>query len=293
MFSRQEKAIHIFSHVILIISSLVCAVPFLLLIMASITGESSLIIDGYQLFPKEFSFTAWNYLWLQRFSIFRAYGITFITTIVGTGISLVITTLLAYPLSMPYFRGRNIIMFLVVFSMLFNGGLVPTYIMYTRYFNMKNTLSSLIIPFMLMNGFNVLLIRNYFVHSVPHEMIEAGRIDGANEYGILLRIVLPISTPIMATIILMTGLAYWNNWYNGLIFLSDDKLYSIQVLLNAILQNVQFLANNETAVRANIRLPTASVRMAIAAIAVIPILIAYPFFQKSFVKSITIGAVKG
>jgi putative aldouronate transport system permease protein len=146
---------------------------------------------------------------------------------------------------------------------------------------------------MLMNAFNVLLIRNYFVNSVPREIIEAGRIDGASEYGILLKIVLPISAPILATIGLMTGLAYWNNWYNGLIYLSDDTWYSIQVLLNAILQNVQFLASNEVGSRITMQLPATSIRMAIAAIAVIPILIAYPFFQKYFVKSITLGAVKG
>jgi putative aldouronate transport system permease protein len=189
--------------------------------------------------------------------------------------------------------GVRIVMFLVVFSMLFNGGLVPTYIMYTQFFHIKNTLWALIVPNMLMNAFNVLLIRNYFFSSVPLEIIEAGRIDGAGEYVILFKIILPISTPILATVGLMNGLAFWNNWYNGLIYLSDDKYYSIQVMLNAILQNVQFLASHNVGVAAAVPLPTAAVRMAIATIAVIPILIVYPFFQKYFVKSITMGAVKG
>jgi putative aldouronate transport system permease protein len=292
MLSRQERGIIIGSHFILFLAAASCAVPFLLMFAASLTSERSLAAAGYWFIPREFSTAAYAYLWLQKYSIIRAYGITIFTTVVGTAISLFITVLLAYPLSMPRLPGKGIIMFFVVFSMLFNGGLVPTYIMYTQYFHIKNTIWSLIVPNMLMNAFNVLLIRNYF-SGIPHEMIEAGRIDGAGEYMILLKIVLPISAPILATIGLMNGLAYWNNWYNGLIYLSDDKLYSIQVMLNAILQSVQFLASRNVGVSAAIPLPTASVRMAIAVIAVIPVLIAYPFFQRYFVKSITLGAVKG
>jgi putative aldouronate transport system permease protein len=293
MLSRQEKVILSFAHLVLILASAACVIPFVIMIMASVASENSLILFGYRIFPREYSLDAYKYLWLQKDSIFRAYGITIMTTAVGTVLSLIITVLLAYPLSMRYLPGRGIVSFLLIFSMLFNGGLVPTYIMYTQYFHMKNTLWALIVPGLLMNAFNVILIRSYFVSSLPGEMIEAGRIDGAGEYGILLKIVLPISTPILATIGLMTGLGYWNNWYNGLIYLNDDKLYSLQVLLNAILQNVQYLANNEIGSRINMKLPTVSVRMAIAAIAVVPILIAYPFFQKYFVKSITMGAIKG
>jgi putative aldouronate transport system permease protein len=291
--SRQEKGIVIGSHIILFLAAASCAVPFLLMFAASFTSERSLVATGYWFIPKEFSSAAYDYLWLQKNIIIRAYGITVFTTVFGTTVSLLITVLLAYPLSMTRLPGKGVIMFFVVFSLLFNGGLVPTYIMYTQYFHIKNTIWSLIIPNMLMNAFNVLLIRNYFFSSVPHEMIEAGRIDGAGEYMILLKIVLPISAPILATVGLMNGLAYWNNWYNGLIYLSDDKLYSIQVMLNAILQSVQFLASHNVGVSAAIPLPTAAVRMAIAVIAVIPVLIAYPFFQKYFVKSITLGAVKG
>ncbi|MDR0656208.1 MAG: carbohydrate ABC transporter permease, partial [Treponema sp.] len=139
MLSRQERIILAISHAVLILASAVCVVPFLLLIMASVAAENSLIVNGYRLVPKEFSFAAYEYLWLQKDSILRAYGITIISTAIGTAVSLIITVLLAYPLSMLYFKGRKIIMFLLVFSMLFNGGLVPTYIMYTQYFHLKNT----------------------------------------------------------------------------------------------------------------------------------------------------------
>jgi putative aldouronate transport system permease protein len=263
------------------------------MLSASITDENMLIAGGYKLLPPKINFGAYQYLFLQGENILRAYGITVTITAVGTFVSLVITCLLAYPLSMKNLPGRRAVMFFVVFAMLFNGGLVPTYVMYTQYFHLKNTILSLIIPGLLMRVFNVLLVRSYFITSVPMELIEAGRIDGCGEYGILFRIVLPVSTPIIATVGLLTGLMYWNDWYNGLIFLSEEKLYSLQVLLNAILMNVQFLANNNVGQRLTIPLPTVSVRMAIAALAVVPILVIYPFFQKYFVRSITMGAVKG
>jgi putative aldouronate transport system permease protein len=230
---------------------------------------------------------------MQGENILRAYGITILVTIVGTCVSIIITCLLAYPLSMQQLPGRKVIMFIVVFAMLFNGGLVPTYILYTQYLHLKNTIASLIVPGLLMRVFNVLLVHSYFISSVPAELIEAARVDGCGEYGIFLRIVMPISTPIIATVGLLTGLTYWNDWYNGLIFLTNERLYSLQVLLNAILSNVQYLAQNEVGARLTMALPATSVRMAIAAIAVIPVLIVYPFFQKYFVKSITMGAIKG
>jgi putative aldouronate transport system permease protein len=293
MLSRQDKAVLVISHGLLIFCALTCVIPFVVMLSASITDENMLIAGGYKLLPPKISFGAYQYLFLQGENILRAYGITVIVTAAGTFVSLLITCLLAYPLSMKNLPGRKAVMFFVVFAMLFNGGLVPTYIMYTQYFHLKNTILSLIIPGLLMRVFNVLLVRSYFITSVPMELIEAGRIDGCGEYGILLRIVLPVSTPIIATIGLLTGLTYWNDWYNGLIFLSEERLYSLQVLLNAILMNVQFLANSTVGQRLAIALPTVSVRMAIAALAVVPILVIYPFFQKYFVRSITMGAVKG
>jgi putative aldouronate transport system permease protein len=293
MLSKQEKAVLTISHTALILASLVCAVPFLVMLSASITGEHDLLVKGYGLFPRSVSFEAYRYLWMQGENITRAYGTTVLVTALGTSLSIIITCLLAYPLSMNNLPGRKTIMFLVVFAMLFNGGLVPTYILYTQYLRLKNTIAALIVPGLLMRVFNVLLVRSYFVSSVPSELIEAGRVDGCGEYGIFLRIVVPVSTPIIATIGLLTGLTYWNDWYNGLIFLTDEKLYSLQVLLNAILSNVQYLANNELGARLTIALPATSARMAIAAIAVVPVLAVYPFFQKYFVRSITMGAIKG
>ena len=293
MLSKQDKVALAISHTALILASVACVIPFVVMVSASITEENYLILNGYGLLPKNISLEAYRYLMAQGENIFRAYGITIFVTATGTLISIIITCLLAYPLSMSNIPGRKVIMFFIVFAMLFSGGLVPTYVMYTQYFRLKNTIAALIVPGLLMRVFNVLLVRSYFVSSVPSELIEAGRVDGCGEYGIFLRIVVPISTPIIATIGLLTGLTYWNDWFNGLIYLNDQRLYSLQVLLNAILSNVQYLAQNELGARLTVPLPATAVRMAIASIAVVPILIIYPFFQKYFVRSITMGAIKG
>jgi putative aldouronate transport system permease protein len=180
--------------------------------------------------------------------------------------------------------------------MLFNGGLVPTYLLYTHYLNMKNTLFALLIPGLLLNGFNVMIIRTYFATNIPDAVIESALVDGAGKIKTFFRIVLPLSYPIMATIGLFSGIAYWNDWYNGLIYLTEAKLFSIQNILNRILLEVQFLQNADIGGHSGglaQKIPMTSVRMAIAAITIIPILIAYPFFQKYFVKGIMMGSVKG
>jgi ABC-type sugar transport system, permease component len=229
-------------------------------------------------------------------NIFRAYGITVFITVVGTITSLIITSLLAYPLSrkdMPY---NKVFTFIVFFTILFSGGLVPTYLVYTELIHIKNTIFSLIVPALLMSGFYVLLMRTFFLISVPSSVIESANIDGAGELRIFYKIVLPLSLPVLATVGLFESINYWNDWFNGMIFLTDSKLYSIQNLLNRILLDIQFLNkhnvnSSQSKIIANI--PKETVRMALAVIGIIPIMIAYPFFQKYFAKGLTIGAVKG
>jgi putative aldouronate transport system permease protein len=180
--------------------------------------------------------------------------------------------------------------------MLFNGGLVPTYLIYTQIFHIKNTLAGLIVPGLLMNGFNVILVRTFFATSIPEAIIESARIDGLGEFGTFVQIVMPLSLPILATLGLMTGVSYWNDWYNGLIYITEPNLFSLQNLLNRILENLSFLQRNSSlgaaAAREIARIPGNTVRMAMAVIGVIPVLAIYPFFQKYFVKGITIGAIK-
>lgn len=272
--------------------------PMILMVVSSFTDNNVLIAEGYKFWPSKWSAYAYKYIFSTGNSVIHAYGISIILTAVGTIASLAITTLLAYAISKKDLPGRGIITFLVVFSMLFNGGLVPTYIIYTNVFGIKNSFWALLIPGLLMNGFNVMLMKSYFVSSIPGEILDAAYIDGAGEVQTFVSIVIPLSKPIMATIALFAGIAYWNDWMNGYIYITKrTDLYSVQNLLNRMMQNIQFLSQSSSNIQnANADLsaiPLASVRMAMAAVGVFPILIAYPFVQKYFVKGITLGGVKG
>ncbi|WOC32931.1 carbohydrate ABC transporter permease [Caproicibacterium argilliputei] len=185
-------------------------------------------------------------------------------------------------------------MFFVVFTMLFNGGLVPSYLMWTQVFQMKDSLAAYILPGLLTNAFFIILMKTYFENSIPTSLIEAAQIDGANEAIILFKIVMPLALPIVATLGLFSGLNYWNDWMNGLIYISDSHKFSIQVLLNQMLQDIQTLSSGVVKQSVSTSaMPASGVRMAIAVIAALPIMVIYPFFQKYFQKGIMVGAVKG
>lgn len=294
---EKNKGFQVGAHIAMAILSLCCIFPFLLLIMSSITDEQELIRNGYTLFPKALSLNAYQYMFKSSNKIISAYGITILSTVVGTVCGLSMTILMAYPLSRRDLPGRNGLAFYVFFTMLFSGGLVPTYIMYTRYIKVSNTIWALIIPSLVVNAFYVIMMRTYFSTNIPEAVIEAARIDGAGEFRILLTIVLPMSIPMVATMTLLIGLSYWNDWKNGLYYLQQNKsLYSIQVLLNDMLRDVQALKSGMDAAAAaeiTANMPSTGIKMAIAVVGVLPVLVVYPFFQKYFVKGITIGAVKG
>ena len=294
---ERNKTFQVVVHGIMVLLCLVCVLPFLLLIMSSVADENWLIMNGYSFFPAKLSADAYQYLLVDSSSIVRGYLISAFVTVAGTCISLVMTTLMAYPLSRKDLPGRYIFSFFIFFTLLFNGGLVPTYIMWTQTFHIKNTIFALLVPNLLMGAFYVIMMRTYFSSNIPDAVIEAARIDGAGEMRILLKIVLPMSLPIIATLALLTGLGYWNDWLNGLYYIQNDSLYSIQVLLNRMLMDVQFLMSSaNTAAAGNQQmgpLPSTGIKMAVAVLGALPALIIYPFFQKYFVKGITIGAVKG
>lgn len=291
---EKDRGFQIAAHILMIFLSVLCLFPFLLLIMSSVTDEQTLIREGYSIFPTKFSVDAYKYIFRNAATIFRAYGTTIMVTVIGTLANLVLTTLLAYPLSRKDLPHRNVWSFIVFFTMLFNGGLVPSYIMWTQYFHIKNTYAALIIPSLMMGAFYVIMMRTNLSQNIPEEVLEAARIDGAGEWKILIKVVLPMSMPIIATLMLLVGLAYWNDWMNGLYYLTKTKYYTIQVLLNAMLQDLQTLLSSS--IGANVdtsSMPSTSIKMAIAVVGAVPVLCIYPFFQKYFVKGITIGAVKG
>lgn len=295
MVEKSQK-FQIFAHILMLLLCICCLFPFLLLIVSSFSDEQTLIREGYSIIPRSFSLAAYQYIFRNAATIFRAYGTTIFVTVVGTVINIILTTLLAYPLSRKDLPHRNVWSFLVFFTMLFNGGLVPSYIMWTQYFHIKNSYAALIVPALMMGAFYVIMMRTNLAQNIPEEVLEAARIDGAGEWKILGRIVLPMSLPIVATLMLLVGLAYWNDWMNGLYYLTKTKYYTIQVLLNAMLQDLQVLLSSSSAAASNVDLsamPSTSIKMAIAVVGAIPVLCIYPFFQKYFVKGITIGAVKG
>lgn len=287
---KGHKKFLALSHAVLILVSVLAILPFWLLIMASFTNESYAVKHGYSLLPKEWSLAAYRYL-LDKWQLFgKGYLITIIVTVVGVVLCVLITLMFSYMLSRPGLPGGKILSFYVIFTMLFNGGLVSTYIMYAQTFHIKNTIFALIVPNLLTNAFYITMVRNYFTSSIPLELLEAARIDGCSEFGIFFKIALPLSKPIIATLGLLVGVNYWNDWQNGMYYLDDSKLYGIQNILNAINENAKYLMQGGGS---GTVMPTETVRMAAAILGILPILIVYPFFQDYFVKGITMGAVKG
>lgn len=292
----ESKSFNRVATVILTILVIIVMMPILLIVIASFTSETALIQNGYSYLPKAWSLDSYYYMVKQGIVIARAYGVSFFVTIVGTAASVLLTAMLAYPMSRKSFKYRNVLAFFVFFTMLFNGGIVPSYIMWTRFLQIKNTIWALILPNYLVTAFNVILVKNYYANNVPDSLVEAAQIDGASEFTIFRRIMLPLAVPSVATISLFTGINYWNDWINGLYFISSEKLYSIQLLLMKIMNNIQALRTNSNASLLGtgaVSLPGTSIRMAMAVIGILPIVIIYPFVQKYLVKGVVVGAVKG
>jgi len=294
--TRGERAFVIFSAVVMSLLTLIAFLPFILILVASFTDEVALVRDGYRFIPSAVSLDAYLYMKASAFTFIRAYGVSFLVTILGTVVGLLITSMLAYPMSRKDFKYHNTLAFIVFFTMLFSGGVVPSYIMWTQYFNVKDTLFALIVPNLLANGFNVLLVRNYFKSNVPIELIESAQIDGATEMRTFFRIMLPLSVPVLATVGLFMGLAYWNDWINALYYITKPQYYGIQNLLIRLMNNIQFLKSSQASnvLGANaVDLPSTSVRMAMAVVGILPILFILPTMQKYLTRGVVIGAVKG
>lgn len=296
MMSKSSKRFNIFANIFLILTVAACLIPLILLLISSFTDSNTLIRNGYSFFPKKMSLDAYKYLMQSGGQIMKAYGMSFVVTIFGVCVSLVLTTMLAYAISRPGLPGGKFLTFFVLFTMLFNGGLVPTYLMYTGTFHIKNTIWALIVPNLLVRAYYILLMRNFFQTNLPGEVIEAASIDGASHFQTFIQISLPMSKPILTTVGLFTMIQYWNDWQNGLYYITTKtSLYTIQNLLNRMIQEIQYLSSNATAGMSvdMSSIPSGTVRMAIAVIGVLPIAILYPFIQGNFAKGITVGAVKG
>ncbi|OCT10762.1 sugar ABC transporter permease [Paenibacillus pectinilyticus] len=274
---------------ILLIVSILCIIPLLLVVSASFSDETAISEYGYRLIPKVWSLFAYKYVLSEPKQILQAYGVTALVTSIGTVISLLVSSLLAYTLSRQSFVLRKPLSFYVFFTMLFNGGIVPTYILVTQYLHLKNSIWALIIPYIVIPWF-VLLLRSYFTQ-IPESLIESAKMEGAEELRIFFQIVIPLSLPAMATIGLFIILMYWNDWYLALMYVDTPRIYPLQYLLYSIMENINAISANPQTM--GIALPGQTARMAIAVLATGPILFAFMFVQRFFVRGLTVGAVKG
>lgn len=296
---NKKKAFSTYSIVsnIIMIFVVVCVVlPFLLLFMSSITDENTLVAEGYSFFPKKFSIASYAYIMRSGQQILKAYGISILVTVIGTIVHVLLAALMAYPLSNRNLPGRSILSFYVFFTMLFNGGIVPSYLMWSGTFHIKDTIWAQLMPTLLLSAWNVMMIRTYFQSNIPSALYEAAEIDGASQFKIFSTIVLPLGKPILVTIGTFAGLGYWNDWTNGLYYITTNKnVYNIQNLLNNMVSNIQFLAQSTTSNTAGAAaaIPTTGVQMAIAFVAILPIMLIFPLFSKYYAAGITLGAVKG
>lgn len=291
--STGDKILNGFFYVFIAIFSILCLIPFILVISASFTDETSLNKVGYTLWPSQFSLDAYK-LVLTAGDIPQAYLVTIFITVAGTLISMCLTCSVAYAMSVKNFKSRGRLALFIYFTMLFNGGLVPSYLLIKKVLGIDNSILVLILP-SICNAWNILLMRNFF-NGLPDSLAESAKIDGANDLTILVKIILPISKPGIATIGLFYALSYWNEWYKCLLYIdsSHSELYTLQYLIQRILRQVNYAANlpAEAASLAG-SLPTYSFRMATIVVAIGPIVMLYPFLQKYFVQGLTVGSVKG
>lgn len=289
--TRQKISVGVI-HAILIVLSLLFLLPLVVVISGSFSSEKDISLYGYALLPEHFTLTAYQFLFQDPTQILDAYGVSIFVTIVGSAASLLIMALLGYVISRRDFRFRRALSFFALFTMLFNGGLVPIYLIMTQLLHVQDTLLAYILPYLVL-PFYVLLLRTYF-SGLPTELIEAAKLDGASEWRIFFQIVVPLSTPALATVGLFSMLVYWNDWFQGLLYISNPHLFSLQYLLYQIQQNITILATSGSASDVSaVTIPSQSVLMAMAVIAIGPIILAFLFTQRYFVRGITLGGLKG
>ena len=282
-------------NVLLILICILTMIPVYVIVMASITSESSLAANGYRLWPEEFSGLAYRFLFGQGSIVMTAYMNTIISTVAGTVLSVIMVGLYAYPLSRINFKFGTFFTFFAFFTMLFSGGLVSYYMVTRQILLLQNTLWALFLP-SAFSPFWVIVMRTFYKMNVPDEIIEAARMDGAGEWRTFLQIVLPLSIPGLATVALFSAIGIWNNFFNCLLLVDDAQYFSLQFTIYTTLNNIRFLLENADRMQGLVNmsdLPSQTFRMAMAVVTVGPIIMAYPFFQRFFIKGLTIGAIKG
>lgn len=291
-----SKKIELFFKILLVIFAISCIFPFIFVVIISLTDEKSLAINGYQLIPEAWSMEAYRFIFSEGSQLLASLGVTLLITVIGTIIAIFMTGTYSYVLSRNSFPFRKFFTFYLFFTMLFAGGMVPSYLVMTKMLGLKNTIWALILP-LAFSPYNVIVLRTFFKKSIPESIIESAKMDGASEMRVFFQIVLPLALPGVATIGLFASLGYWNDWFNALLYIDNNKLLPLQYLLMKIQNTIDFMARNTDMTLAQQQsiqnsLPQESIRMAMVVVATVPIAIVYPFFQKYFVQGLTIGGVK-
>lgn len=290
-----SSSVNLGFNLLLLLACIVTLIPIYVIVIASVTSEAALTTNGYQLWPAEFSTMAYTFLFSQGSIVMTAYKNTIISTVAGTILSVAMVGLYAYPLSRDNFKFGTFFTFYAFFTMLFSGGLVAYYMVARQVLLLQNTLWALFLP-SAFSPFWVIVMRTFYKANVPNEIIEAARIDGASEWRTFVQIVVPLSVPGLATVALFSAIGIWNNFFNCLLLVDDAQYYSLQFTIYTTLNNIRFLLENADKMNALVNiseLPSQTFRMAMAVVTVGPIILAYPFFQRFFVKGLTIGAIKG
>ena len=283
-------------NVMFVILSIICVFPFIFVLMISISSEESIRNIGYALIPQSFSSAAYEFLWNEKDMILQSLFVSIEVTVIGTVLGVVLTTTMGYVLSRPQFKLRGFLQWVVFIPMIFTGGMVANYVVTSNILQLNDTLWCLVLP-LAVSSWNVTISKTFFRQTIPDSIIESAKIDGASQLTIFARIVVPISKPVFATVALFLTFGYWNDWLQAALYISKDSLRALQPLLQTMMGQLDYLANNPTAglslQQYRNQMPSESVRMAIATIIVVPIACAYPFFQKYFISGLTVGAVKG
>lgn len=291
--TKSDRIVMVIVYGIVALFAAACLYPLLLTLMTSITDEQTLIRDGYRMLPQKYSLAAYEMIATTMASkVLSAYKMTILVTVIGTALSLVVTASVAYVVSVRDFRQRNIINMMLYVPMVFSAGLLPWYIVCTKYYHLTNTIWALILPPCL-NVFNVFLMRNFF-QSLPAAVFESARIDGAGHFRIFAQIAVPMAQVGIITVGMMYALSYWNDYYNALMFIRKSEMYPMQYYLYNILSNIQFAARqSQTRTNYNIAIPSETMKMAIIIVTILPILFLYPVIQRYIVRGVVVGAVKG
>lgn len=297
--NRIHPVTNVVFNALFLILALVCFLPIVFIFIISITDNDVIRQQGYQLFvtAETFSAEAYEYLWSQRLTILNSLWVSVCVTAIGTVLGVLLTTVMGYVLSRREHKLNNFLTILIFIPMVFGGGMAASYVVNTQILHLKDTIWALILP-LAVSSFNVTISRTFFRNTIPDEVIESARIDGASQWTVFFKIVMPISKPVLATIGLFLAFGYWNDWFQSKLYISKDHLLSLQAMLDRMQSSLDFLTKNPTALLGDsgalrASMPQESVRMAIAFVVAVPIACVYPFFQKYFISGLTVGAVKG